>query len=86
MKLDEFVRLFDEKAIADGKIAFTIHEPKSGKWNFWVEESKVSSKEHLAKSIMTYKDLATLDIDGFQEVSLEPWGENEDGIRVRITF
>lgn len=86
MKLDKLIDLFDEKAIAAGKVAFTIHAPKSGKWNFWAEEGEKSPKVKLKKSIMKIKELSELDIDGFQETALEPWGENEEGIRVRITF
>ena len=85
MTLGDFIGLFDEKAIADGKVAFTFHMPKSGKWNFWAEENEASPKEKLIESVMKIDELAEAELEGFEEVSLEPWGE-DDGIRVRIHF
>ncbi len=81
MTLKDLILLFDEQAVSSGKVCFTFHEPKGGKWNFW---SEGESRQKLADNIMSYKHLAELEIDGFQQTSLEPW--DEDSLRVRITF
>ena len=82
MTIKDLILLFDEHAVSSGQICFTIHEPKGGKWNFWADDGE--SRQQLADNIMSYKPLAELEIDGFQDTSLEPW--DEDGLRVRITF
>lgn len=84
MNIGEFVNLFDAKAVAEGKIAFTFHAPKSGKWNFWSDADKPTTRAALAGKVMKIKELAEQEITGFEEVSLEPW--DEDGLRVRVTF
>lgn len=84
MTLKDLILLFDEQAVSSGKIAFTFHEPKGGKWNFWSSPDSPCTREQLADHIMSYPSLAGLEIEGFEETSLEPW--DEDGLRVRITF
>ena len=82
MKLDEFIKLFDAKAVAEAKVAFTFHAPKTGKWNFWAEDGV--TRDELAAHVMKIDELAKLEIDGFQNVSLEPWDENS--LRVRVSW
>ena len=81
MTIKDLILLFDEQAVSSGKVCFTFHEPSCGKWNFW---SEGESRQKLADIIMSHKPLAELEIDGFQQTSLEPW--DEDGLRVTITF
>lgn len=83
MKLDRFLFFFDEKMVASGKFSLVIHEPKCGKWLFCCDKPS-ETLDSLAAAVMSHPSLAELELDGFQEVFLDPVGG--DGLRVTIYF
>jgi hypothetical protein len=83
MKLDRFLRFFDEKIVASGKFSLVIHEPKCGKWLFRCDNPS-ETLDALATAVMSHPSLAELELDGFQEVFLDP--AEDDGLIVTIYF
>ena len=84
MTIPELISLFDESAVTSGKVAFTFHTNHSGKWNFWCQNHSSDSRKTLCKAIKDVPELASHEIEGFEEVFLEPW--DEDGIRIIMTL
>lgn len=82
MTFPEFVKLFDKKAIEDAKISFTVHAglDRGGKWVYWCEKGKTA--EEFIKHIEENKCLNSIELDGFQKVSIEP--QDEDSVRIII--
>ena len=86
MTLAEFIMLFDKKAVEDGKISFCFHEPKGGKWHIWCEKQLSNTQQDLVDFVKKNKCLNDKEIDGFQEVRIEPSLSDVDGVKITLLF